>query len=616
MKNFIKKNSSILEMIVVIFFLLLLDILISARYNIKINIIYYLLTISSVTLIPSLIMLIPHKKTRFVLNIVIMFVSLILFITDSCLFFYKEDIFSWAMLLDIGDGLTVGLKYNVFVAFPFWLWFLLFIVFIVCIVLLKLINNQLNVQMKFSKYVFFGLASLILLTSGIYIKEEDRNLYLVPQDKRTYLRTFGFSTFNQKDVIQTLESLLFSYQLKAKATNILTDISDENIYKSPLFASQEGKNLIMIMTETVEQYAIDPLLTPTLYQLYNSSYFFTNTYGVAKTNYTYDAEFKALTSMMYYNNDNLMHSFANNTFNNSLPSLLKNKGYSVNAFHSYYGSFFNRQNMYRALGFEKYYAYEDMTFSSVDFWPLDSEFFFQNRELIAPVQEEPFFSFLITLSTHGAFHEKRSEFSPYYEIINQDGRFTNHEDEFINLLAAQMDLDLGLSYLISYLAEKSLLNDTIILMFSDHKNYSSLEITKKYTPLINEYELYNYEYDIIPFSIYNPLLPTREISYLSSQYDIMPTICDLLGISLKKDYVYGQSIFLYDIEKYEKKPIILGYHRWISPDLIVYDKEIVYIKENINNSQAYINKVQNEVYNTISRFHAFFITDYFKDYKP
>lgn len=616
-KNILTRKGHFLEIILVIVFLLGLDLLMSFRYAFKIEPLYYILTIASIAILPSLIALIPHNKTRYILNSILLFIALVLFVTDTCLFFYKEDIFTWAMLFDIGDGLTMGLKYNIFVAFPFWAWILIFGVFIAVVILLRYLTlNQNKGSFKFYKLAYIGLSIFLILSSGLYIREADRNLYQVPQDKRTYLRTFGFSTFNQKDAFKTIEILLLKTQTKINAASMLKNLGEEEALNSSLFATQEGKNVIMIMTETAEQYAMDPQLTPTLYNLYHNSYYFTNTYGAAKTNYTYDAEFKSLTSMMYYNNDNLMHSYDDNTFNNSLPSLLKSKGYSVNSFHSYYSNFFNRIKMHQALGFESSYFYEDMTFSPTDYWPLDSEFFTQNLDLIVPLQDKPFFSFLITLSTHGDFRSLRSEFAPYYAAITEDGRYLNYEDEFINLLAAQMDLDLALERLINDLRAKDLLNDTLIVMYSDHKNYSSLEITKKYTPLQNESEVYNYEYDIVPFVIYNPTIETREITYLSSQYDIMPTVCDLLGIKLKKDYVYGQSIFLYDDHQYEDKPIILGYNRWISKDLIVYDKEIVYISPSISDQDAYFLNMQNEVSQTITRFHAFFITDYFATYLP
>ena len=616
MKILNKKFDRLPEFLLLVTILLIFEILMAIRYQIAIYVPYYLLTLASIAIVPGIILLFNKSKLRFILYSVFLFISFVIFIADSCLFYYKEDVFSWAMLQDVGDGLTMGIKYNVFVAFPWWGWVLIFSflgVMIWLLVRLLLGHDKVTTPFKWKRTLYVLIAMFTLLSSGIYLRKVDLHLYQVPQDKRTYILTFGFSTFNKQDILHTFGSYLMNGKMRIEASEVLDDVDDTTLTTpSCLFGSMEDKNVIMIMTETAEQYAMDPVLTPTLWTLYNSGYSFTNTYGVAKTNYTYDAEFKSLTSMMYYNNDNLMHSYADNQFTNSLPTILKQEGYTVNAFHSFYRHYFNRDDMYQALGFENYYANEDMTFSDVDFWPLDSEFFGQTLDLVAPIQDDPFFSFMITLSCHGAFRERRTEFASYYSVIEADGRFNNYDEEFINLLAAQMDLDLGLSYLMADLEAKGLLEDTIIMMFSDHKNYSALDTTKKYTPLTQEYEVYNYEYDIVPFVIYNSLLPDRQITYLTSQYDIMPTLCDLLGISLIKDYVYGQSIFLYDTNQYVDKPIILGYNRWISKNLIVYDKQIVYVNPSIVDPDALMMEMQNDIYQTIERFHAYFLADYFR----
>jgi phosphoglycerol transferase MdoB-like AlkP superfamily enzyme len=47
-------------------------------------------------------------------------------------------------------------------------------------------------------------------------------------------------------------------------------------------------------------------------------------------------------------------------------------------------------------------------------------------------------------------------------------------------MAAQMDFDKGLGLLLDDLEEKDLMDNTIIVFFSDHKNYSTIEITEKY----------------------------------------------------------------------------------------------------------------------------------------
>ncbi|MDY0063489.1 MAG: sulfatase-like hydrolase/transferase [Bacilli bacterium] len=611
------KVQRLIEHAVVFTIIFLFDLIFMFRYSIKISIPYYLLSIASISLLPGIILFFKSSKTRFILYSILLFFNLAIFIADTCLFYYKQDIFAWAMLMDIGDGLKMGIKYNILIAFNWWQWIIIFTVIGLLFFILKQMTTGQNktknkIQLKY--LLIIGLSGLLLLSSGLIIKREDISLYQTPQDKRAYILTFGMSTFNQKDAVvistQLLGKKIYALQAKEKLETI-----DEETHSphSTKFGSLAGQNVIMIMLETVEEYTVDSILTPTLYSLLNDGYNFSNTYGVAKTNYTYDAEFKSLTSMMYYNSDNIMHSYADNEFKNALPYLMKEAGYTANSFHSYYGDYFNRDEMHQALGFDHFYSNEDMEFSEVDFWPLDSEFLTQMKDLYIPIQEQPFFSFLITLSTHGSYKQERTEFSPYYQIIEADGRFADYEPEFINLLAAHMDLDKGLEAMMDDLTNKDLLDETLIVLFSDHKNYSSIEITEKYTPIELENSVYRYELDRVPFSLYHPSFPTLKTTLPLSQYDILPTICDVMGISLIKEYYYGQSAFLHWDGLREDKPIIFGYNRWMDSNMIVFDKEIIYFNPTLDDPDAYLLEKQTFIFNTIEKFHAFFITDYFRE---
>ncbi|HHU56411.1 MAG TPA: sulfatase-like hydrolase/transferase [Acholeplasmataceae bacterium] len=613
MKNWVINNKRLFEFLSVVFILLLFEVAFFYRFIAIESFIeprYIVLTLASISIIPAIILFFKSSKVRFILEITYIFIQLVIFITNTTLFHFKQDLFSIGMIFDIGDGLKMGIKYNIFVAFKFWEWLIIFSIIIAIVFFLSYLTLKKNYQVKKIPigYVFILICSFVILSiSGALIKPLDKSIYNLPQDKRNFVFTFGVATYNQKDTINIITDLISQRYQKLSAYELLENVNEHNTPDSPVTGTLKDKNVIMIMMETVEEYCVDEKLTPTLHYLLNNGYVFENTYGVAKTNYTYDAEFKSLTSMMYYNADNFMYVYDENEFTNALPFVLRENGYSANSFHGYYKSYFNRDKMHQALGFERYYSYEDMEFSEVDFWPLDSEMFFQMKDKIAPLQDKPFYSFIITLSTHGSFAQRRTEFSEYYKLIDEDGRFSNHEEEFINLLAAQMDLDKGLEILIDYLKSKHLYNDTVILLFSDHKNYSSFEITEKYSNNIYT----KYDYDKVPFTIFNPEIETRKIEYRTSQYDIMPTLLDLLGIKVCKDYYYGQSVFLNDNNLYENRPIIFGYNRWIDDNLIVYDKDILYPLEEEIDEQYYI-ELRNLIHQTIDKFHAFFMTDYFR----
>lgn len=615
-----KKSRRILEYLIIISFTFILDIALMINIGYRINGFYYLLTFASLSIIPGIILLFNSSKVRFILDIIYIALVFIIFVTDSCLYYYKEDIFALGMLADVGDGLKMGIKYAIFIAFKWWEWLLIFMALIISIITLVKImlnKNKTNEKIKFYHLSFILLSIVIFTFSPIIIKAEDKYIFDTSDDKRTNLLTFGMATFNTKNTFDTMIKLVSNKSIKNKAYKTLTNINknDLNVHSNKN-GSMSDKNVILIQMETVEEYCIDEILTPTLYKLIygDNSYTFTNAFSVAKNNYTYDAEFKALTSMMYYNSDNYMHTYANNHFNQSLPNILKNNGYTANSFHAFSKDYFNRTEMHHALGFSHFYAQEEMQFSEVDFWQLDSEMVLQMKDRIIPIQDELFFSYIITLTTHGSYSQKRTELLDNYEKITLDGRFSNengYSDEFITLLAAHIDLDKTLEILINDLKDKNLFDDTMIVLYSDHKNYSSPETTYDYSNFKKEdIEKYGkYIYNRIPMAIFNSNIIGKEYDNICSQYDIMPTILDLLGIDYIKDYYYGQSIFLYDTNQFVDKTIIFGYRRWISSSSIVYDTEIIWQN---NNSSKLIIDIQEEVNKEINKFHSFFITDYFK----
>lgn len=594
---------------------LMLDVLLSLRFGYEFIPTYFLLTFASVAIIPAIILFFKSSKTRYILYLIYIIIIFAIFITDSCLYYYKNDVFSLGMILDIGDGITMGIKYNIFIAFNLFEWIIIFgsIILVFWYLSKKLLGkNKMRSKMRFQYLIILAISMLTLLFAPYIVKETDYDLYNTPQDKRTHIVKFGMATFNQKDFADTISNIVSLPYKKVKARQELEKVNkDKKNLSSNVSGKFSGKNLIMVMMETGEEYAVDEELTPTLYKLLHDGYYFSNTYGVAVRNNTYDAEFKSLTSMMYYDTGNVYNIYGNNTFTNALPYLLREEGYTANSFHSNTSTYFNRDEMHMALGFEHFYSGDEMEFTEDTMFPRDSEMFLQMKDMIAPIQEQPFFSFITTYYTHGPYTLHRDELEEFYEKIAENGKYDDYDETFINDLAAHMDLDLALEIMVNDLEEKDLLDDTLIVLFSDHKNYSSMETTKKYSGVEVSEEHYNYDLDKVPFAIYNPSIEKREISYMTSQYDILPTITDLLGVKIIKAYYYGQSVFLYDTGQYEDKPIIFGYTSWIDKNMRIYDNDIIYINPEIEDQEAYYLEVRAQIFGTINTFHSYLLTDYF-----
>ena len=603
----ISTKNLILEIFFLSFVVIAFDIIFVMRFDFSIPFTYWIIALLNVAFFVGLLALIKSNKKRFRAHMIYLFSMFVLFVSNSTLYYFKSDISSVATLTEMfKSSMQIGLKYNPFTAYDLlpWLGIALF-VGVSIYVLRKIVFWYDDQQLKKPSHLrsFVLIAALVIFVSPLLIKDEDVATFDTPQDKTLFIQTFGSVTFYARDIVVYATTIVEPLFNNEQFTEYLDSILEpEPTEASSMFGQLKDQNIIMIMCETCESYAFDPILTPNYYRLYNESLVYENAFSAAKRNYTYDAEFKALTSMMYSGLDNYMYTFEENTFNNALPYVLTQEGYSANSFHNYYESFFNRNIIHPSLGFENFYGLESLVIEPTDFWPLDSWMFDQMKDEIVPVQENPFFSFIITVTPHGPHDHERQELLPYYEKIDADGRFNDHEQAFKTLMAAQMDFDEGLGIMLDDLELKGLMEKTIIVFFSDHKNYSTHDITDKYE-IDSDIP---YEVEKIPFLIYHDSFEHEIIDIYTSHYDVTPTLFDVLGITVDRSYYYGQSLFL---EARENLPIILTHSRWVLPEYRVMDNEVVLgevDEEAFMDMQAYI-------YEQFIKYESMFKADYFLD---
>ncbi|MFP4178301.1 MAG: LTA synthase family protein, partial [Acholeplasmataceae bacterium] len=446
--------------------------------------------------------------------------------------------------------------------------------------------------------------TLLIMLSPWLVEDRDRMTFQTPADKSLFVQRFGYITYHNLDIATFAASRIRPLFFSGEYVESINEHSRYTLSEtSPHFGELSDQNVIMIMCETCEEYAFVPELTPNYAALQEKSVVFERFYSAAKNNYTYDAEMKALTSMMYSLSDNHMYTFGENTYRNALPHVLSETGYTTNSFHNYDVNFFNRDTMHDSLGFDRFLALADEELDQGDYWPLDSVMFEDWRERIAPVQDDPFFSFVLTVTPHGPHTKYREELGPYYEAIERHPVYRDYEREFKTLLAAQMDFDKGLGTLLDHLEEEELIDETMVVLFSDHKNYSSLEITKKYTEESDD----PYAIERVPMLVYHDRLQPRVKDTLGSHYDVTPTIFDLLGIRYYQDFYHGESLFL---EERSDRPIILTHSSWISLEMVVRANEVI----SGNDDPEHYRRVKQEIADTIDYYERMFFSDYFADH--
>ncbi|MDR1135110.1 MAG: LTA synthase family protein [Clostridiales Family XIII bacterium] len=302
-----------------------------------------------------------------------------------------------------------------------------------------------------------------------------------------------------------------------------------------LFGIAEGRNLIMIQVESLQNFVVGlryngKEVTPNLNRLIgeNTIYFDSIFHQVGGGN-TSDAEFAVNNSICGTAKSYTYKLFCENKFR-GLPILLKEKGYKTNVFHAHEDRmFWNRDDMYKTQGFERYYGGligrdGDYLMTQWMGWGLaDTEFFEQTISFMQDVPS-PSYSFVITLSNHHPF-QPIEEFR-FLDILSADQRTIVG-----NYLQSVAYTDYAIGQFLDALKDEGMYDDALIVIYGDHQG---MPIDDRVASSMERLYGMDYDYDVmmnIPLLI---SLPEGEdikstVSATGGQIDFLPTIAYLMG---------------------------------------------------------------------------------------
>ncbi|MFC4809244.1 LTA synthase family protein [Paenibacillus sp. GCM10023250] len=307
----------------------------------------------------------------------------------------------------------------------------------------------------------------------------------------------------------------------------------------------KGKNLIIVQMEAFQNFLIGLKIggqevTPNLNKLAKEHIYFSNFYQQVGQGNTSDAEFVVNTSFYTPPAGAASVVYTNHALP-SLPKLMQANGYQTATFHTNFVEFWNRGELYKALGFEKYYdqtwfGHDDMVF----FGPSDEVLYKKTAEQLGAMQKNgPFYSQLITMSSHHPFsippRKYKLTLPPEYE-----GTFVG------DYIRAQNYADYALGQFIDDLKKRGIWDNSVFVVYGDHLGlpiYSLNNGEKKLMKDIYGREYTNSDMINIPLIISSPGITTpMELKETGGQSDILPTVANLLGISLQDHIHFGQDL--------------------------------------------------------------------------
>ena len=366
----------------------------------------------------------------------------------------------------------------------------------------------------------------------------------------------------------------------------------------------KDKNLIVITAEAFSPIAIDKELTPTLYKMYTEGFSFSNFYTPIFYVSTSDGEYVSLTSLLPKEG---IWSFQESS-KISLPfvygNILKNYGYSANAYHNGRYNYYKRNLSHPNMGY-KYVGCGNGLEKKINckIWP-QSDLEMINATIDDYIENEKFLAYYMSISGHLNY------------TYNGNMMATKNRDKVKNLkyseaiqayLATNIELDKALESLINSLKEKGKLDDTVIVISADHYPYGlTINEMKERATYINDEKFDIHKNNLI---IWNSQIKTPiKIDKYASSLDILPTVLNLLGVEYDSRLLMGT-----DILSNSEGLVIFNDRSWITK-YGKYDaikgKFTEYI--NLEEKQKYIDEINEIVKNKFNASRLILETNYYK----
>ena len=416
---------------------------------------------------------------------------------------------------------------------------------------------------------------------------------------------------------------------------------------SEYFGISEGNNLLYILAESFEWYTFmgeycteeqSKILYPNLNKLISESVYADNFYAREKTD---TAEILALIgsnpTREYVN-----YGYENNAYPWSLPNMFRksveengNTVKQLKSFHQHVGTFYNRNNLHKNIGFEDLVDVVDMKeYGVLNYWvegefkgerTLDSDTISKMKNEIIPETQdgEQFMSFWLSYSTHGNYQKRKSlEAQGYYDMLDDLGVFPEGKgtkSDYLRTYAATViDFDRAIGMLFDRLEETGQLEKTTVVIFADHNTYyNNLSYHAKHISERHNSELYR-----VPFIIYDQKLKqamedngeSNVISKFTTTADIIPTVFDIFGIKGYENLYFGSSMLVDDIESiiYSR-----AYGIFITDKLICYGaNNLIYKSKDYTKADynSFIKRAEEHLYK-LEYIDKIYYNDYFKNHE-
>lgn len=404
----------------------------------------------------------------------------------------------------------------------------------------------------------FAFTSLSLLLFGVNLSfaEMSRPQLLGRTFDRTYIvKYLGIDAFTGYDLAKSQHiNDMRQSATKSELTKVKKFTTKNYAKANPkMFGIAKGRNVIVIHLESFQQFLIDKKIngqevTPFLNSLYHSTdtYSFDNFFHQVGQGKTSDAENMLETSTFGLQQGSLFATLGSDNTFQAAPAILKQRaGYTSAVFHGNVASFWNRNNVYKNMGYQYFFdaSYYDTSGDKSTGYGLKDKLLFKDSIKYLQNLQQPFYVKYITVTNHFPYSLDDEDKDPNFQTT--DTGDSNVDNYFVTAHY----LDQSVQEFFNYLKKTGLYNHSIIMLYGDHYGISNSENTSlasvlgKSADTWNDFDNAKLQRVPLMFVIPNSGGHGHIVHTYGGEVDVLPTLLHLLGISSKRYIQFGTDLF-------------------------------------------------------------------------
>lgn len=386
----------------------------------------------------------------------------------------------------------------------------------------------------------------LIFSENLALSEANRPQLLQRTFDRSYIvKYLGIDAYTIYDGIKT--GMTSSVRAHASSNGIdeVLDYTKKH-YAEPnpeTFGIAKGKNVIVLHLESFQQFLINMKVdgqevTPFLNSIFQNqaTISFDNFFHEVGQGKTSDAENMLETGTFGLPQGSLFTELGSDNVFQAAPAILGQKqGYTSAVFHGNVASFWNRDHVYKNLGYDNFFdrSYFDESDETLGYGILDKDLFRESAQYLEHLQQ-PFYTKFLSVTNH----------TPYYtDDKNFDFPSLNTGNSTVdNYVRTAHYLDQSLEQFFTYLKKSGIYQNSIFVIYGDHFGISNTDNKDLASALGKDPDTWdefdNAQMQRVPLMIHMPGYTKGSVNHeYGGEIDVLPTLLHLLGID-DKDYLH------------------------------------------------------------------------------